>query len=785
VAYSRDGSPAYASTIDGTILRWDMKTLQRTEYHTPSHSGPAYISRMDVGPDGKSLAYIDGGGLWLWNQITSGGKAQLLFDFTKLVTDKRTPALSFQNSLALAYTTRGSIEVVIAPGCNDSSPIAGVIAWNAATAKLSAAYSLPVPATLCPAGPYNIVDVAAIRPDGLRVAISCNNAATAAKPTCPSRQIQLWDLSDPKNAVQLVNALADTTHGPDPTKPANPAPPPNPYIPIGKLVYADGPQGLRVVGTCPIVGSCSFARFWDFALSAYPSVLSTGTVTNDASFDNLGNHLALGGCANVIDCSSGSLQLWDVTTPTPTRPTPARLTEPFGKHINLLARVALSPDGKRVLTQQFNDNALAVWDLDTVDPITERVSHTDFTVPTVPASPTDPTSVPALSAFWYQAALSPDGATLAELVYAGTTAPNVNTISLRLTRVSDQSVIKSVPLAADTQVVGLSFSADGSRLVAVMPSHIAAWKWDGHTLSTLPKIGAGVGAGTVYQGFSMSADGKLVAVTHNPDPHLAIPKDAAGQIELWDTDTGKMRGSPLKKEKSIPYQVALSPDGGSVATAYYPDTVVNPSAIDFTAYFDHAVSVWDVAGQHRHDNVYSGHDTAPAGLIYSPDGRHLSSIDLYGRVIVWDTQTKQAVSKINAFDRQDAKLGVNASFSPDGRYVVFSGGEFDAQSGGFGAAHDVITILDIAQNQKYVQPITNLIPGSLRIPLVVNVQVDAGARHLYYTVTRDTIGETYVRDLDPSAWIARACQVAAHPALTQSDWSVLVGQGQPPAACMG
>jgi hypothetical protein len=243
VAYSRDGSAAYASTIDGTILRWDMKTLQRTGYHTPSHSGPAYISRMDIGPDGKSLAYIDGGGLWLWNQITSGGKAQLLFDFTKLVTDKRTPALSFQNSLALAYTTRGSIEVVIAPGCNDSSPIAGVIAWNAATAKLSAAYSLPVLATLCPAGPYNIVDVAAIRPDGLRVAISCNNAATAAKPTCPSRQIQLWDLSDPKNAVQLVNALADTTHGPDPTKPANPAPPPNPYIPIGKLVYADGPQG--------------------------------------------------------------------------------------------------------------------------------------------------------------------------------------------------------------------------------------------------------------------------------------------------------------------------------------------------------------------------------------------------------------------------------------------------------------------------------------------------------------------------------------------------------------
>src|SRR5262249_27706666 len=110
-------------------------------------------------------------------------------------------------------------------------------------------------------------------------------------------------------------------------------------------------------------------------------------------------------------------------------------------------------------------------------------------------------------------------------------------------------------------------------------------------------------------------------VAFAPDGRTVATAGADCAIQLWDTATGRQRGSPAGHPGTV-HAIIFAPGGRSLASA---------SA-------DGTVRIWDLTTQ-RERVTLSGHGGPVYSVKYAPDGQALATAGADGRVRIWDVAT--------------------------------------------------------------------------------------------------------------------------------------------------
>jgi WD40 repeat protein len=148
--------------------------------------------------------------------------------------------------------------------------------------------------------------------------------------------------------------------------------------------------------------------------------------------------------------------------------------------------------------------------------------------------------------------------------------------------------------------------------------------------------------------------GTVISVSYSPDGQTLASgsgNSRAGEIKLWDAATGQERAT-LKGHKGVVYGVAFSPDAATLASVG-----------------DDIVKLWDVrsgrewATLEGRGSVYS--------LTFSPDGRTIACAGIDGAIKLWEAQGGQERATLRA--HTDDVWSV--AFSPDGLTFASVGGE--------------------------------------------------------------------------------------------------------------
>ena len=181
----------------------------------------------------------------------------------------------------------------------------------------------------------------------------------------------------------------------------------------------------------------------------------------------------------------------------------------------------------------------------------------------------------------------------------------------------------------------IEYAPDGTRLAVA--TSIGVWLYDTSTdteinfLSNVPDY---------VQAIAFSPDGSTLASSGY------FPSDV---IRLWDTDTGKLRGT-LEGYGEI-LALAFSPDGTTLASS--------------EGVPDHPIRLWNVAEQRLHYTLF-GHTGWTYALSFSPDGKTLVSGSKDSTVRLWDVHTGKLKHLLEEH-RDDVN---DVIFSPDGEMLA-------------------------------------------------------------------------------------------------------------------
>jgi WD40 repeat protein/serine/threonine protein kinase/tetratricopeptide (TPR) repeat protein len=319
-------------------------------------------------------------------------------------------------------------------------------------------------------------------------------------------------------------------------------------------------------------------------------------------------------------------------------------------HEGAVATVAVSPDGKTVLTGSW-DKTARLWDANTGLPIGKTLLHGSRVV----AGAFHPDGKTVLTGSWDKTARLWDAATGLPIgktlphqgeVLAVAFSPDGKTI---LTGSWDQTARLwdatsglpiGKPLPHQGGLAAVAFSPDGKTILTGSQDRTARL-WDAVTSQPL--------------GQPLEHPDGVVAVAFSPDGKAILTGCQDRAARLWDADTSQPIAKPLEHSGTVT-AVAFSPDGKTILTgAGRYDT--NGS--------DGSTRLWDATSGLPIGRPLE-HRGAVHAVAFSPEGKSILVGSSDGRAQLWDATIDYPIGR--PLEHRD--MIFDAAFSSDGKTVL-------------------------------------------------------------------------------------------------------------------
>ncbi|MCT9931862.1 WD40 repeat domain-containing protein [Planotetraspora sp. A-T 1434] len=506
-------------------------------------------------------------------------------------------------------------------------------------------------------------------------------------------------------------------------------------------------------------------RLWDTSTGrpiGHPMATPKEAV-HEVAFSRDGALVVSASGSSTTDSTGGQICVWDVATQH-LAGDPLTVTTDFPDQTVPFSALALSPDGRTLAAS--GDGDMFLWDLATRRPIAR------FT---------------ATSA--NHIAFSPDGRSLASADGDG---------AVRLWEVAGRREMGPgmVNRTGNIEAWKVAFSPDGATLLSTDSDYtLRFWDTATHRQVGEPITKAG-------PALALSPDGTILATGGVDDTvvlwdvaarrplgqpligHTGSPQDVAFSpdgktlasigsdktVRIWDLTTGRQIGLPVTAPGTgAIYAMALSPDGGTLATSSvvgarlwnlaihrsFGETVAkeklgNGGPVVFspdgevlaTGETDGAIRLWNVDTQHQIGSPLSGHRAAPDGtawvlaLAFSPDGRLLASTGFDDTLRFWDAHTHRQMGPA-----LPAAGGSALAFSPDGMNLAV------------GMPDGTIRLLDVSTHRQITAPLRGHRDEVMGVTFSTDGTILASAStdrtiRLWDTRTRQPIGQPLVGHTD-------------------------------------
>lgn len=674
IAFSSNGSNMASSSLDGTVILWDVSTGQ-VNATLKGHSDP--VLSVSFSPDGKIVASGSSDGtVILWDTLTGLGKTSLIGHKDKVLSVSFSPDRK-----------------TLASGSYDNT----VIVWDIATGQ---------PRTILTGHTDSVLSVA-YGPDGKTLASGSSDGTVILWDTATGEKLKLFE-----GHRGLVNSVS--------------------YSPNGKTLASGTSDGTVIlwdilsgkkITTFKENGSEVFCVSFSpdgklLAASSYDETITLWNIETEKAIATLKGHTDEVKCLSFSPDSkilaSGSydktLILWDVATSQP--------KTAIGGHKNGVSCVAISPDGK-ILASGSDDETVILWDIVTgkINSIlkghTTKINSLSFS----PDGKTLASGAGARVMIWdvmtgkremtlrapdrvRDIAISPDGKILAVCSGASVILWGADTgkkISIFMEKMGYVDCLAFSPDGKTLAYVSKDISSFERKDFGVIVRDVVtgqvkdSLKDDSeyNSIAFLPDNSLAISSyGMVkiwFRGFTrriitlkahanrlvplgiydiISWDEASDEQINNAFGHVCVRPDgkilASGlkdMVILWDVRTGEEIAT-LKTHAGYVSQICFSPDGNFL----------------YSGSSDGTVTLWNVglAGiTHTVENYFI--NPFDSDISFSPDGKTLALPSSNGIVALLDVNLRQVTATLNA--PATANNLRNAAFSPDGK--TLASGSYD------------------------------------------------------------------------------------------------------------
>jgi WD40 repeat protein/energy-coupling factor transporter ATP-binding protein EcfA2 len=143
----------------------------------------------------------------------------------------------------------------------------------------------------------------------------------------------------------------------------------------------------------------------------------------------------------------------------------------------------------------------------------------------------------------------------------------------------------------------------------------------------------------------------VYSAAFSPDGKRIVTASQDKTARVWDAETGKPIGVPLRGHEDVVYSAAFSPNGKRIVTASWDDTA----------------RIWDAETGKPIGEPLNGHGKTVFSATFSPDGRRIVTASRDDTARIWDAETGKPIGE--PLEGHDGAVW-SAAFSPDGKRIV-------------------------------------------------------------------------------------------------------------------